>query len=181
MKKQFQAIKLFFPVFFIITALNSHAQQEFTLTTSTSNIISAKALIDLPGLTGNPDAIIIATQLANSTTSNTNPVGAWYYSGKWNIFNTNFAAMSVGLSYKVQYFLAPGPNAFLHLVTLQNLGTDGSYIDNPALNNKPNVQFTIFQNHSPDIRTGSWLNPYHAIKAYSAAAGKWWGNVPMDR
>jgi hypothetical protein len=174
MKKQFQAIKLFFPVFFIIIAFNSHAQQEFTLTTSAANIISAKALIDLPGLTGNPNAIIIATQLGNSITSNPIPVGAWYYSGKWNIFNTNFAAMLSGLTYKVQYFLAPGPNQFLHLVTLQNLGTDGSYIDNPALNNKPNVQFTIFQNHSPDIRSGSWLNPNEAKTGYSAAAGKWY-------
>ena len=174
MKNQFQAIKLFFPIFLIITVLNSHAQQEFTLTTTTANVISAKALIDLPGLTGNPLAIIVATPLGNTITANTNPIGAWYYSGKWNIFNSNWAVLITGLTYKVQYFLAPGPNAFMHLVTLQNLGTEGSYIDNAALNNNPNAQFTIFQNHSPDIRTGSWLNPYHAKAAYSAASGKWY-------
>jgi hypothetical protein len=158
----------------IIIALNSHAQQEFTLTTTTANVISSKALIDLPGLTGNPLAIIIATPLGNTITANTNPTGAWYYSGKWNIFNCNQAVLITGLTYKVQYFLASGPNQFVHLVTLQNLGTEGSYIDNAALNNNPNAQFTIFQNHSPDIRTGSWLNPYHAKAAYSAAAGKWY-------
>jgi hypothetical protein len=36
------------------------------------------------------------------------------------------------------------------------------------------VQFTIFQNHSPDVRPGSWLNPSEAIAAYNAAAGKWY-------
>ncbi|MBL0274120.1 MAG: hypothetical protein IPQ06_13875 [Chitinophagaceae bacterium] len=81
--------------------------------------------------------------------------------------------MPVGLTYKVQYFLTPGANQFLHLVTQQNLGAEGSYIDNPALNNKPNAQFSIFPNHSPDTRAGSWLNPYEAKTGYSSSAGRW--------
>jgi hypothetical protein len=59
MKNLFQSLKLLFPILFILTALNSHAQ-EFTLTTTAANTSSSKALIDLPGLTGNPNAIIIA-------------------------------------------------------------------------------------------------------------------------
>ena len=162
------------PALFTVMAFASNAQQEFTLTTTTANIISSKALIDLPGLSGNPLAIIIATPLGNTKTLNPHPTGAWYYSGKWNIFNCDQAVLITGLTFKVQYFLNPGPNQFLHLVTLQNLGSDGSYIDNPALNNKPSVQFTIFQNHSPDTRAGSWLNQNEAIAAYNAAAGKWY-------
>ena len=174
MKKQLQHLKLFLTSLLIITELNSYAQQEFTLTTSAANTISSKALIDLPGLSGNPLAIIVATPLGNTKTLNPHPTGAWYYSGKWNIFNCDQAVLITGLTFKVQYFLSPGPNQFLHLVTLQNLGSDGSYIDNPALNNKPNAQFTIFQNHSPDTRPGSWLNQNEAIAAYNAAAGKWY-------
>ena len=166
--------KFFLVITCIIITFCSHAQQEYTLTTTAANISSAKALIDLPGLTGNTSAIIIATPQGNTKTLNPHPTGAWYYSGKWNIFNCDFAPMPVGMTYKVQYFLNPGPNQFLHLVTLQNLGSDGSYIDNPALNNKPTAQFTIFQNHSPDTRPGSWLNPNEAIAAYNAAAGKWY-------
>ena len=150
------------------------AAQEYTLTTTAANIVSAKALIDLPGLSGNTNAIIIASPLGNTKALNSHPTGAWYYSGKWNIFNCDYAVMIPGLTYKVQYFLNPGPNQFLHLVTQQSLGAEGSYIDNPSLNNKPNVQFSIFPNHSPDARTGSWLNPHEVKTGYSASAGKWY-------
>ncbi len=159
---------------FIITGVNSNAQQEYTLTTSPANISSAKALVDLPGLTGNTNAIIIATPLGNTKTMNPHPTGAWYYSGKWNIFNCDFAPMPVGLTYKVQYFLTPGTNQFLHLVTQGSLGAEGSYIDNPVLNNKANAQFVIFPNHSPETRAGSWLNPHEAKAAYNTSSGKWY-------
>ncbi len=174
MKKQLLSLKLFLPVLLLLTASGSYAQQEFTLTTSAANIISAKALIDLPGLTGNPDVIIVVTPLGNTKTANPHPIGAGYYSGKWNIFNSDFAVMVPGLTYKVQYFQTPGINQFLHLVTQLSLGSEGSYIDNPALNNKPNAQFLFLQNHSPDVRTGSWLNKFEEKAGYSTAAGKWY-------
>lgn len=158
----------------IALAVNSKAQQEYTLTTSAANIISAKALIDLPDLSGNINAIIIATPLGNTKTMNPHPTGAWYYSGKWNIFNCDFAPMPVGLTYKVQYFLNPGANQFLHLITQENLGAEGSYIDNPAINNKPNAQLSIFPNHSPNTHAGTWLNPNEAKAAYSTSSGKWY-------
>ena len=173
MKKQLQFLKLILPAFFLLSVAASYAQQEFTLTTSAANIISAKALIDLPGLTGDTAAIIVATPLGNTKALNPNPIGAWYYSGKWNIFNSNFAPMAVGLTYKVQYFLTRGPNQFLHMATPQNLGSEGTYIDNPSLNNNPNAQFSFLQNHSPDVRTGYWLNRFEEKAGYSTAAGKW--------
>lgn len=166
--------KLLLAIFIGVIALNSHAQLEYTLTTTAANTVSSRSLIDVPGLTGNPNAIIIATPLGNTKTMNPHPTGAWYYSGKWNIFNCNHAVMPLGLTYKVQYFLTAGPNQFLHLVTLQNLGSEGSYIDNPALNNKPNVQFTILPNHSPEVRAGSWLNSSEAKAAYNTSTGRWY-------
>ena len=174
MKKQLPFLKLILPAFFLLSAAASNAQQEFTLTTTAANIISAKALIVLPGLTNNPDAIIVAAPLGNTKSANPHPIGAWYYSDKWNIFNSDFAVMVPGLTYKVQYFLTPGTNQFLHIVTQLNLGSEGTYIDNPALNNKPNAQFTFLQNHSPDVRTGSWLNAFEEKAGYSTAAGKWY-------
>ena len=171
MKQQSLYQKMCLLVLILVTVFTSHAQ-EYTLTTSAANIISAKALIDLPGLSGKPDAIIVVTPLGS--TLNTHPIGAWYYSAKWNIFNSDFAVMQSGLTYKVQYFLTPGPNQFLHLVTQQTLGAEGTYIDNPALNNKPNAQFLFLQNHSPDVRTGSWLNRFKEKAGYSTAAGKWY-------
>jgi hypothetical protein len=166
--------KLLLVLFTGIIALTSHAQQEFTLTTSGANITSSQALINLPELNGNPNAIINVIPQGTTSSVNTNPLGVWYYTGRWYVFNTNFNPMLPGLIYKIQYFLMEGPNQFLHLVTQANLGAEGSYIDNPALNNKPNVQFSIMQNHSPDMRAGSWRNPNAAKTGYNIASGKWY-------
>src|SRR5687767_1484224 len=152
----------------------SHAQQEFTLTTSPTNITSAQAVINLPQLNGNPHAIILAIPQGNTKALNQNPVGVWYYSGKWYVFNSNFAPMLIGLTYKIQYYLNEGPTEFLHLVTQANLIAGESYIDHPALNDKPAVQFSIMQNHSPDIRGGSWRNPHEAKAVYNIATGRWY-------
>jgi hypothetical protein len=166
--------KVLLAIFTSVIVLCSHAQQEFTLTTSAANITSAQAVINLPELNGNPAAIIMATPQGNTKTLNPNPLGVWYYSGKWYVFNSNFAPMLVGLTYKIQYYINAGTNQFLHLVTQQNLGADGSYIDNPAINNKPNAQFSIIQNHAPTIRSGPWLNPNEAKTGYNAGSGKWY-------
>src|SRR5687768_1100716 len=107
---------------------------EYTLNTTPANLNASKALVDLPGLTGNPNAIIIATPLGNTASLNQHPVGAWYYNNKWNVFNSDHATMITGLSYKIQYVTTAGPNQFLHLVTQQSLGAEGTYIDNPSLN-----------------------------------------------
>ncbi len=148
--------------------------QEFTLTTTGANIIASKASIDTPGLSGNPQAIIIATPLGDAPTMNPHPIGAWYYNGKWNIFNTDHAPMTPGLKFKIEVFLKPGPAQFLHIINKENLGDDGSYIDNPLLNNHPNANVRIFQNYAPDNRAPYNLNKYEAKAFYNAASGKWY-------
>ncbi|MEQ1603490.1 MAG: hypothetical protein ABL999_01325 [Pyrinomonadaceae bacterium] len=146
--------------------------QEFTLTTSASNITASRAMIDSPGLAGNPNAIIVAVPTGNTAALNPHPIGAWYYNGKWSIFNTDHAGMPVGCTYKLKIFAQPGPNQFLHVVTKYTLTDEGSLIDEPALNNNPNAQVEIFQNHAPDNRTYN-LNRYETKVEYAPAAGKW--------
>ena len=159
----------------LLTLSASHSfAQEFTLTTTKANITSSRASIDLPGLTGNPLAIIVATPLGDTQLLNPHPLGAWYYAGKWNLFNTNHNVMPAGAKYKIQFFLKPGANHFLHLVTKENLGSEGSYIDNPALNNNPNAQVKILQNHAPEARTPYNVNSFEAKADYSSAAGRWY-------
>src|SRR5215208_7038810 len=140
---------------FIVIGLSATSVrgQEFTLTTTKANITSHRASIDLPGLSGNPLAIIVATPLGDTEALNPHPVGAWYYADRWNIFNSDSGVMP------------PGPNQFLHTVTQQNLGGEGSYIDHPALNNRPNAQMQILQNHAPDVRS-----PYN-VNRFKARAG----------
>src|SRR5688572_12094072 len=176
------ALKLALGLFALISlsAVNGYGQ-EFTLTTTARNTVSSKATIEVPALSGNPDAVIIATPLGDSETRNPHPIGAWYYNGKWNIFNTDHANLAEGLTYKIQYFLRRDANHFVHVMTKTNITGSGSVIDSPALNGNPNAQFTIFQNHAPDNRTGS-LNKYAAAAEYDAAGGKWFiKNVDGER
>ena len=156
------------------TPFTTYSQsQELNFTTTPANIISSKASIDLPGLTNNPLAIIVATPLGDTQLLNSHPLGAWYYANKWNLFNTDHAVMPPGAKYKIEFFLKPGPNQFLHVVTQQNLGAEGSYIDHPSLNGNPNAQIKILQNHAPEVRSPNNLNRFEAKASYSTAAGRW--------
>ena len=110
-------------MFVLAGAVSGGYAQELTLTTTNANTVSSKSSIDLPGLTGNPLAIIVAMPLGNTELLNTHPIGAWYYSGKWNIFNSDHAVMPIGAKYKVEFVLTPDATHFMHLVTQQNLAT----------------------------------------------------------
>ena len=148
--------------------------QEFTFTTSTANITSSMARIDKIGLANNPDAIIVATPLYDPIKTTQRSLGVWYYNNQWYFFNTDQSRMREGLSFKMQIFLSPSNNAFLHIISTQNLAGGFSVIDNPQLNNNPNAVVTILQNHAPDIRMPYKLNPDEAQAIYDAPTGKWY-------
>lgn len=168
---------------FMITVLSSHAQ-EFTLTTTNTNTSGYRAFIEVPGLLNNPAAIIFAIPLGNTAILNPHPLGAYYNQSKWSIINLDQAGMPAGLTFKVRYFLQPGPNQFVHLINNQNTPTyNASYIDNPALNNNPTAQVKIFQNWAPSVRGGNY-DRYESAAVYSSSAGKWYitnvGNQPLE-
>ncbi len=161
-------------ILILALSVSANYAQEFTVTTTTANTVASKSTIELPGLANNPLAIIVATPLGDAETLNPHPIGAWYYNNKWNIFNTDHANMPAGLKFKLQVFLKPDFNHFLHIVTKVNLIGEGSEIDNPSLNNNPNAQVKILQNYAPDNRTGFALNKYEAKAGYNSSTGKWY-------
>src|SRR5215207_4729838 len=101
-----------------LTVSAGYAQQEFTFTTAAANLGGIKAAIDMPGLTGNPQAIIIATPLGGTATLNPHPIGAWYYSGKWYLVNTDSQRMPEGAKFKIQYFTQPDTKHFVHSINV---------------------------------------------------------------
>jgi hypothetical protein len=149
------------------------AAQEFTHTTTSANTVASKSTIYAPGLANNPQAIVVATPTAETARANPHPIGAWFYGGKWNIFNTDHANLAPGLVFKVRVFAEPGPDRFLHVVTRDNVSEAVSYIDNPAINNNPDLQLIILQNHAPDNRAFS-LNAHDAKVAYNPVSGRWY-------
>lgn len=156
-----------------LAAVSMTEAQEFTHTTTASNIIASRSILTFRGLVDNPNAIVVATPTAETVRANPHPIGAWFYNGKWHIFNTDHANLAVGLVFKVQAYAEPGPNQFLHIVTRDNVSEGASYIDNPATNNNPNVQLIILQNHAPDNRAFN-LNPKEARATYNSASGRWY-------
>ncbi len=157
-----------------LTVTANYAQQEFTLTTTAANITASMARIDLPGLANNPNAIIVATPLYDPIKTTQRSLGVWYYNNKWYFFNTDHSTMVEGLKFKLQVFLNPGSNEFLHIISTQNFAGGFSVIDHPQLNNNPNAVVKILQNHAPDIRMPYKLNPDEATAIYDAPTGKWY-------
>lgn len=161
-------------ILIIAAAVSSFAQQEFTFTTSPANASGPRALIDMPGLSGNPLAIIVATPLGDTEMLNQHPIGVWYIGGKWYLVNVDIGVIPPGAKYRIQFFQRPDANSFLHNVTNKNLGAEGSYIDSPVLNNNPNAQVKILQNHAPEVRSPFALYQAEAKPGYSSAAGRWY-------
>ena len=68
--------------------------------TSTSCGSSQCSVIDNPATNGNPTAIVMVTQLWTSV-YNAHPVGVYYTSGKWAVFNEDLAAMPAGAKFNI--------------------------------------------------------------------------------
>lgn len=164
--------KIIIFVLFGLGAVVAHGQ-EFTHTTTASNTVSSKSTIVASGLDNNPQAIIIATPIGETARLNPHPIGAWYYNGKWNIFNTDHAVMPIGMKFSVQVFPGVSAERFIHVITKDNLSEGVTFIDDPALNGNPTAQVRIFQNHGPPGSPGYNRNPNEPTAVYNAAAGKW--------
>src|ERR1043165_1452227 len=158
------AITIFAALFLSVTA---HGQQATTLTTNPTNVNGIRAAIDHPDLNGNADAIIIV----DASPGYAHPLAVWYLANKWHVFNTDQANMGHRESVHIRYWTHSDANHFAHVVTQQNLRGNRSYIDSPALNNKPNASMFIFQSMS-NARGGYW-NANEPTVEYDQADKKW--------
>ncbi len=176
MKKQFQTIKLFIPVFLIITTFSSFAQQQFTITSSRANNYcnGTCTLFDNPELNGNPTAVIFITPVGvNGINLNPHPICAYYNGKQWSVMNIDNSTIAPGSQFNVNYYARPDDKHFVHVVTKENLVKNNSYIDNSGVNGNPNAQFQFFQNASPNVR-GGLINKDEIRIQYDEAAGKWY-------
>jgi microsomal dipeptidase-like Zn-dependent dipeptidase len=156
-------------------ALSSHAQEQFTHTVTKQNISCNYdcTILDVPELNNNPEAIIWVTPiLEKGVNLNPHPIGVYYFGKKWNIFNLDQKVLPEGSKFNVQYFAKPDSTHFKYSITNENIRKDGSsYIDHPALANKPTVQFLLFPSWMPV--DGGTTNRYEIKVQYDSVAGKW--------
>lgn len=175
MKMKLQHLKLLLPVLFLVTALSSQAQKQFThIATKANNSCNGDCtLLDIPDLNGNPSAILFVTPITDKGV-NLNPhlIGAYYFKNQWNIFNLDQRSIPAGAKFNVEYVARPDSTHFQYKITRENLQNDGSaFIDHPALNNNPNAQLRFFPSWVPEVQ--DIANREEINIQYNSDAGRW--------
>ncbi len=163
--------------FFLVFALSSNAQKQFTITATKENNYCnySCTTLDNPDLNNNPAAIIWVTPvLKDGLNLNPHPIGVYYFENKWRIFNWDQKPMTPGAEFKVEYVINADVNHFKYIVNNDILQPDGSaLIDHPALNNNPTAQFIYFLSWNPAEQRGT--NNRNEVKiSYNQDAGKWY-------
>lgn len=128
--------------------------------------------IDHPATNDNSSALLFVTHYWNpgsiaSGTYNNHAVGVWYYSGKWTIYNQDFAPMPAGAAFSVLVVLG-GSNAFIHTATAGNSVGNSTVINNALTNGQPNKLLLV----TPNFNAGAQYNPHPINVYYDGSAGR---------
>jgi len=113
--------------------------------------------IDQPTLNNQPDALAFVTQDWNppegTTVYNDHVVGVYYASGRWRIFNEDFAAMPSGAAFNVMAAPLGSPNAFRHVVIAGVNTTPDSItgVSHALLDNNPCAVLQVTADYDPNF------------------------------
>jgi type VI protein secretion system component Hcp len=164
------------PALFILIALTSRAQQQFTHTAAKENISCNYdcTMLDVAELNNNGAAVIFVIPVSDKeVTLNQHPIGAYYFKEKWHIFNLDSRPIPVGSKFTVTYFTNPDEKHFQYSFRREDIQADGSaLIDHPLLNNDPSAKFSSFPRWDPNSQ-GGITNRDEIKTEYNAVAGKW--------
>jgi len=121
--------------------------------------------INQPLVDGNPNARLLVTPCFDGV-ADPQPIGGFYPSAKWRIFNQSppAAAMPVGAAFNV-FAPADADGAFVHTATAANTSGHVTTIDNTALNNLPNQIVLATANWNPGGAPGIY-NPHTTSVGY---------------
>src|SRR3954451_15724149 len=157
----------------VLYASAAYAQQQFTqtVTAQNKNCNATCSVIDIPELNNNPNAVLFITP--SGGTSNPHPIGAYYmYLNRWSVFNLDAAALPIGVSFKVEYYVNPDANHFVYSILPRVNTSDPAYIDKAGLNNNPNAQIRVFPHCSSTV--GNIWNKLDVKVDYDKTAAKWY-------
>ena len=154
------------------------ARHLFVHTATASNTFLDTTTIDYPPINGDPEAVVIVTQVWNPGGGpgiyNAHEIGVSYSSttGRWSIYNQDFAAMPLGASFNVWVGMRVAGGSFLHTATAGNTVAATTFLDHPGLNGCPfaNLQVTHYRN--PGGGSGP-RNDHPIALIYSTPAEQW--------
>lgn len=141
------------------------------------NIVGNGTYIDHPVSNGNPDAVLLVTQVSypDGTTANAHPTGVWYDEnrGRWAIFNQDLAAMPEGIVFNVVALKEAGKNTFVHRASSANTDGENTYIDHPSANAAPDAVLLITPNWNPGGGGPGTYNDHPVGVWYDTSREKW--------
>jgi sortase A len=119
--------------------------------------------LDDPKLNGDPNAVVLAapTDARGGGGEYDHNVGVWFEpeAEKWAIFNQDRAAVPDGATFQV--VIPAEPERFVHRSSPDNASENGTYLDNPLVNGKPDAALSVTQNWNPGGGRGVYND--HAV------------------
>lgn len=155
--------------------IQANLEESFVFKADASNIESYWAVIDRPGLNGNPTAQLQVIHNWNPIGSTVNvidnhPLAIDYYGSQWVIYHTDWQAMAVNTYFNV-YVTYPKANAFSTAATSQNATASTLHLNSPQLNNHAGAVFLATQNFHPADGVAGNTYAYMTYAAYGS--GVW--------
>lgn len=140
---------------------------------SANNTSGHITIINHPATNNKPDVLVFVTPNWNpggsaNGTYNDHAIGVWYDSGRWKIFNQDFAAMPANASFNVMV-LAAGSNAFVHRASPANTSGHVTDLDHPQTNGKPGALVFVTPHFNNPGGPGVYND--HPIGVYYTGAG----------
>ncbi len=128
-----------------------------------ANISAHITTIDYPLTNGKPNAIVFVTPNYDpggvGAVYDDDPIGVYYVSSKWTIFNQDIVTMPVNAAFNVFVPTArPGVAVFVHTATAGNSAFDYTVIDNPLANGNRNAIVLVTPNYNPGGGLGMYAN-----------------------
>ncbi len=120
------------------------------------------------GVDGDPNALVFASP-GGSYEHN---IGVWYEpeEQKWAIFNQDRAAVPAGSTFEV--VVPQDAETFLHKTTAENISAEGTYLDDPLVNGKPDAEVSVTQNWNPGGGNGVY-NDHPVDVRYDGERERW--------
>ena len=134
----------------------------------TGNTTNNYTYIDHARTNGQPSKILFVTHDYGSRGPYvTSPLGVWYSSGKWTIFQQNRKPLPANAKFNILVQTTADRGVFIHRASHNNTGGHITTIDHPDTNGKPNAKIIVTQ-HYGSSRTYN----NHPIGVYYSG-GKW--------
>ncbi|MDW8019160.1 MAG: membrane dipeptidase [Chloroherpetonaceae bacterium] len=130
---------------FLLQAVLSAQPVVFKHTVTSQNLTANYTTLSHPATDQRPNALLFVTTDYGRGQYPAAPIGVWYNSGKWTIFNQDRSPMTRGAQFNV-LVLEPSERAFVHQATAKNTSGHITYLDHPLLNGNPKARLLVTQN-----------------------------------